>query len=109
EEHLPELSQIGLDDDRLLRLVTGEYDALALGPPGKQTGGLLDHAPDLERASLEPWWSGEIEEALERALQPCHLFFEHRQIAVAQACRAGAPRRLHQQFHRHQGVAQLVG
>src|SRR5262249_2234685 len=64
----------------------------------------------LKGASLQPRRPREVEETLESALQARDLLLQHGQVAAAQLGGAGTVRtgRLHEQLHRHEGVAQLV-
>ena len=110
EKHLAELLVVGLDHQGLRRKLAADRHPLATGTGGNQLQGLVEDLANVGPPLLQPRRAGEIEEGLQRSIEPRGLVGNHGQIAAAKA-RLGPrlDRRLHQQLQRRQRVAQLVG
>src|SRR5262245_59557058 len=108
EQHLAELPHVGLQQQAGARIAV-DPRPLALGPGGHQADGLQEHRAGLEPPRPRLRRPGEIEERLHQVLQAGDLFLDDGQVAAGQLASLPRRRGLDQEFHRHQGVAQLVG
>jgi hypothetical protein len=117
---LTELPRIDGGVDRRRRLEELDPDQRRRRPPGAECQGLLDQSADVKGPLLGPGRPGEIQERLHEPLEPVDLLLQYVQVAAAQprsgpGVRAGHLGRgtgrgtLHEELHRGQRVAQLVG